>query len=84
MSRMRLIYSDADPAAVHAMLNFDHMPDHTPIWPLGARMVCSRRGYRGADVRPDWGPHVNFRNTTVSSRRRRHWHAAFPATVASR
>jgi hypothetical protein len=42
--------------------NADHMPDNTPIRPLGARMVCSRCGYRGADVRPDWGPHVNKRH----------------------
>jgi hypothetical protein len=38
------------------------MPDDTPIRPLGARMVCSRCGCRGADVRPDWSPHVNKRH----------------------
>jgi hypothetical protein len=47
--------------ALNATLNADHMPDDTPIRPLGARMVCSRCGYGGADVRPDWSPHVNKR-----------------------
>jgi hypothetical protein len=26
------------------------------------RMVCTRCGMIGADVRPDWGPHVNKRH----------------------
>jgi hypothetical protein len=42
-------------------MNADHLPDETPIRPLGGRMVCSRCGYRGADVRPDWPPHTNRR-----------------------
>jgi hypothetical protein len=42
-------------------MNADHLPDETPIRPLGARMVCSRCGHRGADVRPDWSPHTNRR-----------------------
>jgi hypothetical protein len=40
----------------------DHMPDDTPIRPLGSRMVCTRCGHVGADVRPDWGSHVNKRH----------------------
>jgi hypothetical protein len=28
---------------------------------LCSRMVCTRCGMIGADVRPDWGPHVNKR-----------------------
>jgi hypothetical protein len=36
----------------------DHLPDETPIRALGTRMVCTRCGHRGADVRPDWSPHM--------------------------
>ncbi len=43
-------------------MNADHLPDHTPIRPLGSRMVCTRCGHIGADVRSDWGPHVNKRH----------------------
>jgi hypothetical protein len=42
-------------------INADHLPGETPIRPLGARMVCSRCGHHGADVRPDWSPHTNRR-----------------------
>jgi hypothetical protein len=42
-------------------MNADHLSDETPIRALGARMVCSRCGHRGADVRPDWSPHTNRR-----------------------
>jgi hypothetical protein len=42
-------------------MNADHMPDDTAIRPLRSRMVCTRCGHLGADVRPDWGPHVNKR-----------------------
>ena len=34
----------------------------TPVRSLCSRMVCTRRGMIGADVRPDWGPHVNKRH----------------------
>ena len=34
-------------------LNADHLPDETAIRQLGARMVCTRCGLIGADVRPD-------------------------------
>jgi hypothetical protein len=30
-----------------------------PVRSLCSRMVCTRCGMIGADVRPDWGPHVN-------------------------
>jgi len=42
-------------------MNADHMPDDTLIRPLGVRMVCTRCGHRGADVRPDWRPMTNKR-----------------------
>jgi hypothetical protein len=48
-------------------INADHLPDETPIRPLGARMVCTRCGHRGADVRPDWSPHTEHRR--LSGRR---------------
>jgi hypothetical protein len=38
-------------------MNADHLPDET----VRSRMVCTRCGHVGADVRPDWGPHVNKR-----------------------
>ena len=57
-----LIYCGSINCSHGATLNADHMPDDTPIRPLGARMVCSRCGYRGADVPPDWSPHVNKRH----------------------
>jgi hypothetical protein len=28
------------------------------VRPLGARMVCTHCGHRGADVRPDWSQHT--------------------------
>jgi hypothetical protein len=43
-------------------MNADHMPDDTPIRALGSRMVCTKCGHVGADVRPDWSPHVNKRH----------------------
>jgi hypothetical protein len=43
-------------------MNTDHLSDDTLIRPLGSRMVCTRCGHVGADVRPDWGPHVNKRH----------------------
>jgi hypothetical protein len=43
-------------------MNADHMPDDTPIRALGSRMVCTKCGHVGADVRPDWSRHVNKRH----------------------
>ena len=44
-----------------ATLNGDWLSDDTPVRSLCSRMVCTRCGMIGADVRPDWGPHVNKR-----------------------
>ena len=41
-----------------AKMNADHLGDHTPVRSLGARMACTKCGRRGAEVRPDWGPHT--------------------------
>jgi hypothetical protein len=40
-------------------MNADHLPDETPIRPLGWHVVCTRCGHVGADARPDWSRHVN-------------------------
>src|SRR5438105_4011632 len=57
-----LIYCGSINCSHSATMNADHLPDETPIRPLGARMVCSKCGHVGADVRPDWSPHVNKRH----------------------
>src|SRR5436190_24322387 len=61
-----LIYCGSINCSHSATMNADHMPDKTPIRPLGARMVCSRCGDRGADVRPDWSPNVNKRHNLMA------------------
>jgi hypothetical protein len=40
-------------------INADCLPDELPVRSLCARMVCTRCGMVGADVRPDWSPHSN-------------------------
>jgi len=52
--------------------------NHNADWNAGAalcpRMVCTRYGLIGAEVRPDWSPHTNKRRvwlTTPSGRRAR-------------
>src|SRR5438105_2987236 len=45
-----------------ATMNADWLPDGMPVRALCSRMVCTRCGMIGADVRPDWGPHVNKRH----------------------
>jgi hypothetical protein len=37
------------------------LSDETVVRSLCPRMVCTRWGLVGADVRPDWSPHVNKR-----------------------
>jgi hypothetical protein len=44
-----------------AALNADQMADDTAIRQLAARMVCTKCGHVGADIPPDWSPHVNKR-----------------------
>jgi hypothetical protein len=56
-----LVYCGSIHCSYGAKLIADQLPDKTPIKPLGTRMVCTRCGYRGADVRPDWSPHTNRR-----------------------
>lgn len=44
-----------------ARLNADWLPDDTVLLSLDPRMVCTRCGLVGADVRPDWTPHTGGR-----------------------
>jgi hypothetical protein len=37
----------------------DWLPDDTPVRSLCRPNMCTRCGMIGADVRSDWGPHVN-------------------------
>jgi hypothetical protein len=57
--RSLLVYCGAMECNHSAEFNADHLPDDTPIRPLGRRMVCTHCGHRGAEVRPDWRPHTN-------------------------
>jgi hypothetical protein len=57
-----LIYCDSGRCHHSALMNADWLPDHTAVRSLCPRMVCTRCGMIGADVRPDWGPHVNKRH----------------------
>ena len=41
-----------------ATMNADWLPDETPVRSLCPRMVCTKCGMIGADVRPDWSPHT--------------------------
>jgi hypothetical protein len=54
-----LVYCHALGCHHSARINGDRFVDEVAIRPLGARMVCTRCGLVGADVRPDWSPHVN-------------------------
>jgi len=57
-----LVYCDSGRCHHSATMNADHLPDETIIRALGPKMVCTKCGYVGADVRPDWSPHVNKRH----------------------
>jgi hypothetical protein len=60
--RALLVYCDSGRCHHRARMNADHWSDDLPIRSLCGRMVCTRCGYIGADVRPDWSPHVNKRH----------------------
>jgi len=57
--RDNLIYCGSIDCSLGATMNADPTPDETPIRSLGPRMVCTESEHIGADVRPDWSPHVN-------------------------
>jgi hypothetical protein len=56
-----LVYCISGRCHHSATLNGDWLSDETPVRSLRSRMVCTRCGMIGADVRPDLGPHVNKR-----------------------
>jgi hypothetical protein len=43
-------------------MNANWLPDETSVRSLCPRMLCTCCGYIGAEVRPDWSPHVNKRH----------------------
>jgi hypothetical protein len=45
----------------NAEMNVDDWPDDTPFAVIAQRMVCTRCGIVGADVRPDWRPQTQHR-----------------------
>ncbi len=54
-----LVYCDSGRCHHSTALNADWLPDETPVRSLCRRMVCTRCGMIGADVRPDGSPHTN-------------------------
>jgi hypothetical protein len=54
-----LVYCISGRCHHSATLNGDWLPDEMPVRSLCPRMVCTRSGMIGADVRPDWSLHVN-------------------------
>jgi hypothetical protein len=57
-----LIYCGSIHCCHSATMNADDLSDDIVIRALGAKMICTNCGHRGADVRPDWSPHVNKRH----------------------
>ena len=57
-----LVYCSSGHCHHSATMNGDGFPDDLPVRSLCGRMVCTVCGMIGADVRPDWSPHVNKRN----------------------
>jgi hypothetical protein len=57
-----LIYCGSITCSHSAAINGDHLPGETVVRALGTKMVCMKCGHIGADVRPDWSPHVNKRH----------------------
>jgi hypothetical protein len=56
--RNLLVYCDSGWCHHNAVMNADWLPDATPVRSLRPRMVCTRCGLIGAEVRPDWTPHT--------------------------
>lgn len=54
-----LVFCGAIDCNHSAVLSADRFPDEALIRPLGRRMVCTRCGHLGADVRPDWRAHTS-------------------------
>lgn len=56
--RRLLIYCSTGLCHHSAIVEADHWGDQTAIRELCSKAVCTRCGMIGADVRPDWSPHV--------------------------
>jgi hypothetical protein len=57
-----LVYYCSSGRCYHgSTFNADWLSDETVVRSLCPQMVCTRCGMVGADVRPDWSPHVNKR-----------------------
>jgi hypothetical protein len=54
-----LVYCDALNCNHSATIDGAPFPDDLVLLELDRRMVCSRCGHVGADVRPDWSQHTN-------------------------
>jgi hypothetical protein len=54
-----LVYCASGHCHHSVTIDADWLADKTPVRSLCGRMVCTRCGMIGADVRPHWGPHVN-------------------------
>ena len=53
-----VLYCDSIWCNHSAVINADWLPDETSVRSLCSRMVCTRCGLVGADVRPDWSAHT--------------------------
>ena len=54
-----LVYCESVWCNHSTVMNADWLPDETPVRSLCARMVCTRCGLVGPDMRPDWSAHTN-------------------------
>ena len=54
-----LVYCELIQCNHSVTMNAESLPDEIVIRSLCRRMVCTRCGLFGADVRPDWRPHTN-------------------------
>jgi hypothetical protein len=61
--RNLLVYCESLWCNHSAVMNADGLPDEVLVRSLCPRMVCTACGLVGADVRPDWSPHTNRRQS---------------------
>ena len=68
--RKHVFVNCGNPDCYHnAELDVSRLPDDATFNDLQPRMLCTVCGHRGADVRPDWSPHVNKRHAEPGSAR---------------
>jgi len=60
--RSLLVYCGSPWCNHSASVNADSLADDVVVRALCPRMICTACGLIGADVRPDWRPHVNQRH----------------------